>query len=253
LSMLEPYGSLAFAAGLRWNKDILLSAKHNRNPSLSSIKNLVSSTSIMNPGQLTVRLQTQTLLCEWESVLGFSLYEIQMAADSTFSKVLRRHITQHPQARLALSKNESNTLVFVRVRALDRKEDLQGAWSALVSFSVPNVTQAEELPAPVLTSPLDQYESEGFNVTLEWIVDGDKAVRIQVSENSSFSDTVIDEVSEEREYALPGSVLDVNKSYYWRAQTSGNLISPWSNSRRFHINTPEHAHSDVFINPELPK
>ncbi len=91
-----------------------------------------------------------------------------------------------------------------------------------------------ELSAPILLQPLNGAVNAPMPPSLSWSpVSGALSYRVQVSEESGFTSTVIDQSG------VPGSPytasgLDNNKTYYWRVHAVGTLgAGPWSDTWSF--------------------
>jgi chitinase len=102
-------------------------------------------------------------------------------------------------------------------------------------------------PAPVLTSPLNGATNISITPSLSWNVpSGASSYRLQVSANSSFSSTVVNQPNiTGTSYNLSG--LQNNTKYYWRVNASNSAgTGGWSNIWNFTT-----AASPDIINPTV--
>ncbi len=82
------------------------------------------------------------------------------------------------------------------------------------------------LDRPELTTPFNGSVNNSVNPTLAWdFVEGATEYRVQLSENFSFTNLVIDETVSDNSYEVE-ETLDFNTLYFWRVQA----ISPGGNS-----------------------
>jgi hypothetical protein len=259
LSALQPYGLMAVAAGMEWNQQIIHLSSTQGAQSYGAMRAMAAQKNLSAPQNFHAVTQDQTFHCSWTPVLGALFYQLQASFDAGFSKIELQTKTIHPEVQLSFPLVESTQPLYLRVRAADRPnsekadEDIYGAWAmASLGMSIP-LTIDNSMPAPLVTSPVTNFESQGFNIILEWSVKNGIKSRVQISKANNFKETVVDEVVPSALYVCPSSALHLGDSLYWRVQAIERSSSPWSDARHFIVGSPRHVDSDALINPEAPK
>lgn len=174
-----------------------------------------------------------TLTLSWNSVGGATSYGLQVSTDSSFNTILVDN------SALTTTSSEvgplaNNTEYFWRVRAsnADGTSDWSTVWS-LTTVPLP------ALP-PTLVSPSDGSTLQPTTMTLSWnSSSGATSYRLQVSTDSSFASTIVDDSTIITPSSEAGS-LSYATTYYWRvnAINSGG-VSDWSSIWKFTtIGTP---------------
>lgn len=260
LSALEPMGSVALAAGMQWNRRMLAHAKSLNPQSFGAMRAMVAQKSLTAPAHLTAVFSDTLIQVVWNAIPSAFSYEIQAALDGNFSKHLATTHTNTAGANLPPPDGNGPVAVYLRVRGIDHaqgvhraEDDVVGAWSGLVALSVQAAPIDTSLAAPVLTSPLPNYESEGTTIILEWSGDPSLKNEIQVSRNEKFEVPLFNEVLRGNEFICPSTTLHAGDVLSWRVRISGAKKGPWSSVRRFTVGAPRHSVTDMFINPEAPK
>lgn len=258
ISMLEPLGSLATAAGMQWNRKVLNQARSAGASSFSAMKSMVASQSMPAPTGIVLTPAADTLGCYWNAVGNAFYYDVVLAKDDQFLNIVAHNRTPRTDTVFALPEGTGSSPLYFRVRAVDRPEGEKnttdvvfGAWG---QASLPSVTLTladTSRAVPVLTSPLNASESKGFTVILEWNTSDD--TRIQVSKFGDFSDTVVDAIVDGGSFICPSPAMQVGDRLFWRVRSWANRKSGWSVSHTVTVGEPHNEHADVFINPEAPK
>jgi hypothetical protein len=251
---LEAYGPLAVAAGIQWNQSMVTSVKKMGPKAFMSMKQHVGSHSLPVPKNLDVRVQNENIHLEWSPQSGAVLYEIQMSLDANFEKIVTQTISEKPQILIPAPAKSAIKKLYLRVRAGDEHDGLLwGLWSKALAFSPDIPDKSLTQPAPVLTSPVDGMESQGFNVILEWSSPQAGPHQVQISKSDNFKFPLINAISPTQEFVIPAPGLILGKTYFWRTRLWGDVSSPWSEIRHFIVGEPRHPDVDALINPETPK
>lgn len=254
LDQLTPLGTLAVAAGTHWNRQQLEGTKKAGGSGFGAMRTLVAQRSLPRPTNLQLRSVGDSVEVTWIPVAAALFYEVEASASSDFSDPIRTR-SNRPGIRIPSMGNSTS----VRVRAVDttgadkENENVRGTWSdtstALTSLSLGNGASI-----PVLSSPLDGSQTEGFTLILEWMADSPSTdYRMQASRNAAFSDMIFDEVVAGGEYACPGPALREGDRLYWRVRRWDAVGSNWSAVRNVKIGAPRHHEVDSFVNPEAPQ
>jgi hypothetical protein len=116
---------------------------------------------------------------------------------------------------------------------------------------------------PTLISPTNNATNVSLTPTLDWSdVSGATSYRVQVSQNSSFSTTVVNQTSSSSQYTIPTGILSPTTTYYWRANATNSAgTSNWSSVFIFTTTTgppppptllsPPNGASNVSLTPTL--
>jgi hypothetical protein len=263
IDTLQPLGMLAVAAGVQWNRHLLKEAQTGATKgigmsALNSMRALVSQKSLPAPGDPVLTPQGTRFLCEWKPVSGALYYHLQLSADPSFTKIFQTRTNLTRVAIPTPDQAADHQPLYFRVRAADRPDsedsstDIFGAWSKNASATAHAVEVDGALPAPIPTSPVDKFESEGFTVLLEWMGVRESA-RVQISRSQRFDEPFIDVLSDTPSFWIPSTALHLGDSFYWRVQSFGTKASRWSDVRQFRVGSPHHDQADMLINPEAPK
>jgi hypothetical protein len=249
LSELAPYGTLAEAAGIQWNRDMVANASKQGFHTASSMRTLAAQSSLPSPDNLTAVLDGNRVHAAWNAIPGAASYAVQLAKTPTFSDKIENAVMG---AEADLPRLETNgEPLYVRVRAIDG--DLAGTWTQAVMLTAPAFTAGTSAAAPALSSPLDGASSDGFYVMLEWTATPNTPYRVQVSELSSFASPMIDQFTTEGGLPVAPVSLKIGKTYFWRTRQWSADGSAWSAVRRFTVTEPSHIDNDAMINPEAPR
>jgi len=142
-------------------------------------------------------------------VTGATTYRVQLSTSQTFTTVLLDDSTVATTSK-AVGPLSNNTAYYWRVSA--KNAGGTSAYSPTRSFT----TILASPPPPILASPSNGATSVSTSPTLAWSVStGATSYRLQVSSNSTFSTTVVDQIGlTGTSYTLGG--LANNTTYYWR-------------------------------------
>ena len=257
VSSLDPDGPTAVAAAIQWNRKLLTQTRAAGGASMmGSMRQLVADRSLPPPANLRISPLNGHLVCEWDGVDGAIYYDIVASASRIFEGPSVK--TSSVKTRVEIAVPDRADEVSVRVRAVDPgsatpDDDVIGRWSqAAVTTPVALPTESAA-GAPILTSPVEGFQTEGFTLTLEWNP-GDGPTRVQVTRDDQFTDTVFDEIVTGGEYTCPGPALHAGDRLKWRLQSWNGERSAWTDSRTARIGgDPKPAKVDSFINPEAPR
>ncbi len=251
LSVLEPLGPVAVAAGISWNRQQLATAVQAG--AAGAMRQSIASRSLTSPISLSVIPTVDRLLCSWPAVDGAIFYEVQASADPSFTSLYAFTSAREPAVSLALPDTAGTA--YVRVRAVDlghegEDDDIRGAWTQAVTVMTPSVPSSSGA-APALTAPDDGAGTHGTTLLLEWT--GATATRIQVSRSADFSTKVFDEITDATPYACASQAMTVGDRLYWRARSEAPFRSAWSEIRVVTIAPTAPEKVDALINPEAPQ
>jgi hypothetical protein len=163
-------------------------------------------------------------LLNWGDVQGSQKFRIQVSAYSNFSTLwIDDSSSTLSQFQVSNGILAYNSLYYWRVKT--RNVVGWGEYQTPIRF----FTQVIPPPAvPVLNSPANGTTGVELTPLLNWNdVSGSTKYRVQVSQTSDFSTTLIDDSSFIiSEYAVPSGLLNGDTEYFWRAAVKG--ISSWS-------------------------
>jgi hypothetical protein len=260
LSMLQPMGVIATAAGMQWNRSFLSRAAGANATSFASARSLVSQKSLMAPMELSLSQDNSLVVIAWKAVSSALFYEVQAATDSGFRDITFDGNVAGLTLNAPAPEGNGPVDMFYRVRAIDhgddehlRENDVFGPWSNVADLRVQSTPSATPLIAPTLTTPADKHHYEGFTVILEWNSSGALRYRAQVANDKDFKNILFDAVVKERKFACSSPAMELGSTLYWRVKAWDDQKSAWSEVREFTIDSPAFAKTDVFTNPEAPK
>jgi hypothetical protein len=249
---IRALGPMAVASALQWNK----SQRSTMTSGAVGNRSLDEAAYFDAPTSLNLANLPSEIRVEWNPVEGAYFYEIQAADNAAFSAPKFRTVTERTSVRLPADLSQTQTL-YVRVRAGERSAldgstaDKMGSWSGTRSISVPVPATTPTSSTAQTTSPVDGFQSTGFSVVLEWI--SPSPSRLQVSKDSNFQTTLVDQITDENEFTPPSSALHVGERLYWRVQGWDRSLSPWSQARSLQVTEPRASNDDSFVNPEAPR
>jgi uncharacterized protein YaiE (UPF0345 family) len=216
--------------------------------------------SLVSPEDGAVDVSVDPVL-NWEAVVQGTGYRVQVAGDSDFSTVVVDQ-SDIEQTQYEVSGLAFDTTYYWRVRASNDAGD--GAWSAVWSFT----TEDEPLSPPdvvTLTSPEDGAVDVSVDPVLNWeAVEQGTGYRVQVSGDSGFGSTVVDQ-SVVSGTQLETEGLSYETTYFWRVRASNDAgDGAWSVVWSFTTEeepvevpgvitllSPEDGVSGVSLQPEL--
>jgi len=176
---------------------------------------------------------------DWDDTSYATSYRIQVDDNSDFSSPV---IDRQGLTSSSYSHNSNlsvNTRYYWRVRASNAAGD--GDWSGRWYFNTPSPPGAPSLYSPSNGATI----SDSDDVTLSWSsVSNASSYRLQVANNSSFSNPVVDTTQSFTSYTAWN--LSNNTTYYWRVLASNSIgDSLWSSSRYFTIDLKGRIEGDV--------
>ncbi|MCG3204109.1 MAG: hypothetical protein KCHDKBKB_00812 [Elusimicrobia bacterium] len=260
LSVLEPMGNVAVAAGIQWNrKQVKATKAFGKN--MGAMRVLMAQKSLPAPQNLQlISKESNGIQLTWQAVDGALYYEVEASFDEAFTQKFCFTRAPSPQALLPTFEGSDNRNIFVRVRGVDsiptdekEPETIYGNWGRGGPLQINGKTAEPNLTAPTLTSPIPNFLSEGFTLILEWSALGDQPSRVQVSKSRDFSSPVYDTFASVAEYAIPSPGFREGEELFWRVKTWGPQSSGWSEIRKIKIGSPRHKETDMMVNPEAPR
>ena len=185
----------------------------------------------------------------WNASARATSYRLQISTTVSFSTIVfdQSGITG---TSVTVSGLSNNTLYYWRVYA----SNAGGTSGESVIWRFTTI-----LAAPLLASPPDGANCLSTNPTLIWNASsGATSYQLQVSTNSSFSTTVVNQ-SGITNLTFTVSGLSFNTAYFWRVRASNaSGTSDWSSVRRFMttlaaplLASPADGSTGVPINPTL--
>ena len=252
LENFKSYGPLGLAAVVAWNKEIRNAQTLN--------SNMVGAQAVMAqiapaPQKISTQPHGSFLKVEWESVPGVLLYQIELVSSQGHQSPLQT-ITTACSVLLPVPFGIDDGSLSVRIRSYDRPDsndlskDVAGDWSMPVPVEAPIIGKSTVVAIPVLSSPIDGFQTAGYHVHLEWNQPSVNEFRIQVSNDPLFKTTLVDEGVPAPLLPLPEDVLHTGDILYWRVQAWGSKHSDWSPARNIQIGAPRNQGADMMINPE---
>ncbi|MDZ7362976.1 MAG: SBBP repeat-containing protein [candidate division KSB1 bacterium] len=171
--------------------------------------------------------QSTTLTLRWNPVTDAETYRLQLATNSDFSTTVVDDSTITTNFRQVGPLTHEMTYYW-RVRA----KNIAGAsnWSNVWSFTTVIAPPA----APALASPMDKAINQPPTLTLSWSpATRAETYRLQVSTNSDFATTVVDDSTLTITSREVGPLAN-NTAYYWRVRAKNiGGFSAWSKTWRF--------------------
>lgn len=257
LIQLDSFSLLARAAGASWNKNMVKGVESLGARTMGAMKSLVAEKSFPLVQNIQTSISEGQVQVGWDPIENASIYEVEVRKSNSENTLISKSFTTNGNLLLPLPSNSGN--FFVRVRAGDQvstesgNESVWGNWLNSTGQNAIPFPQNPSKAPPVLTSPANGLETDGFAVILEWIKNPNTNYRVQVAKDSQFKDIQIDQLNSEGALKIPGQILSLKERYYWRAQIWESESSAWSSPREFIIGAPQHVHKDMFINPEAPQ
>ncbi len=164
----------------------------------------------------------------WHSATAAASYRLQIGESASFSKVDYDHNNIIDTSQL-VSGLASGGSYFWRVQASNNAGT--SAWSSTSRFTTAAAVVVP--PPPILLSPANGSTGQPLTDTLWWgASQGASTYRVQLSQTSAFTTTIIDDSGITKLYAV-ASALANGATYYWRvlaANSAGNSAwaGPWS-------------------------
>lgn len=256
ISILEPMGITAVAAGTEWNRTMLRASKAAGVSAFGTMRSQVAQKSLPGPKSMTITNLPPVVRASWDGIDSALYYEVEMALDAGFNNRVALTQTNRSEVELPAPVGTGALPVYLRVRGADRVEgeELFGSYSTPTSASVSAVIDNGTLPAPTLSSPVPNHTTEGFTMILEWNAGVAANSRVQVSKQENFSTTLVDQMAAGGTFVVPSQGLKVGDVIFWRVKSWGISTSGWSEVRKITIGEPHFSTaSHAFENPEAPK
>lgn len=162
---------------------------------------------------------------DWSDVSGATSYTVQVSLNSGFTAIVVNEDVTASNYQVPSGILSGQTTYYWRVNASNIGGT--GPWSTVWSFT----TMIAPPAAPILVYPPNGAVAVPLNVTLDWNSSpGATSYRVQVSTNSGFTTTIVNQVTgSTTQYTIPSGVLQNNTTYYWRVNaTNAGGTSPWS-------------------------
>ncbi|ROL61440.1 T9SS C-terminal target domain-containing protein [Bacteroidetes/Chlorobi group bacterium ChocPot_Mid] len=168
---------------------------------------------------------------KWEPIEGAEMFNIQIADNlNNFDKhVIFEYSSTITQFTVPKGDLKNNTKYYWRVNYI--KNGRTSDWSDIFSF-----TTEPDLPTiPALISPEDNATDVHVLTQFNWQnLEGATEYILQVSDNESFQNKMIDINVVQNNYTAPKGKLDFNKKYFWRVKAIiNNAERDWSNIFNF--------------------
>ena len=199
---------------------------------------------LSNPEDEAVEILLQPEF-SWEAANAAETYHLQVDDESNFiSPVIDAEGIEDTHYQTT-SDLDTNTTYYWRVRGVNQQED--GDWSDNFQFSTISGS-----PSRVnLTSPENEEENISLQPELSWEdADGAETYRLQLDDNSEFSDPLVDESDLENTKFEVQTELDNLTTYYWRVQAMNpEGEGDWSEIYSF-TTVPDLPEQISLINPE---
>lgn len=181
----------------------------------------------------------------WEAADAAETYHLQVDDQSNFTSPVIDESGIVDTKYQAASDLDPNTTYYWRVRGVNQHED--GDWSDHFQFST-----ISGPPAQVsLTFPENNEENISLNPELNWEdTEGAETYRVQLDQDSGFSDPLVDESDLQDTQFEVENELDNLTTYYWRVQaTNPEGDGDWSETYAF-TTEPDLPEQISLINPE---
>lgn len=154
-----------------------------------------------------------TPVLDWSDVTGADSYQLQVSTSSSFTtNVISIGTLTASSYSVPSGVLSSNTQYYWRVTALNEFgfSAVAGPWS-FTTIPLPPA-------APNLVSPINGATGTSLTPLLDWQdVSGAASYNLQVSTNSGFSSTVVNQTGiSSSQYTVTAGVLQNNVLYYWR-------------------------------------
>ena len=169
----------------------------------------LSTPTVLGPTGVLVQ-PTDPPIVRWTSVQGAKSYVLQISSDETFSDNNLIQTFETSTTSGAVPTLQVPNTYFTRVLA-DFGHDVLSGWSAPVGTYTIDGLRFPELVSPAM-------DAEVTDVVLDWKpVEGAATYDIQVDDNPSFEDSVVEETSlKGTRFSPPKTVA--NDSYWWRVR-----------------------------------
>lgn len=174
--------------------------------------------------------QPLTLSLDWDDAANAETYQLQVSTDSAFSTTVIDTIDLTASSfSVGAGILDNMTTYYWRVSAENKAGN--SGYSSAFAFT----TIVSQPGVPVLTSPSNGATGQSLTLTFDWEdVENSKGYQIQVSADSTFATTVIDESNVTiSQYPVQSGTLTNGTWYYWRVKSdnaggSSEFSAPFS-------------------------
>lgn len=171
---------------------------------------------------------------DWSDVSGATSYSVQVSTNSgsSYNVVNQTGLTSSNYS-ISSGVLSNSTIYYWRVSASNSGGS--SSWSSVFSFTTLAAPPTPP-PAPMLLSPSNGATGASLTPNLDWgDATGAASYTVQVSTNSGFSSTVVNQSGlTSSGYTVPNGVLNNGTMYYWRANATNNIgTSSWSSVFNF--------------------
>jgi hypothetical protein len=154
-----------------------------------------------------------TATFDWSDITGADTYQLQVSTNSSFTaNVISIGTLTSSQYTVPSGVLSSNTLYYWRVTSQNEFgfSAIAGPWSFTTVPAAP--------ASPNLVSPVNGATGTSLTPLLDWSdVSGAATYNVQVSINSGFTSTVVNQTGlTSSQYTVPAGTLTNNVLYYWR-------------------------------------
>ena len=176
---------------------------------------------------------TCTPTLDWSESEGATTYTVQVSVASNFSSTVVNQTVSVSQYTVPSGTLTSFTTYYWRVNATN----IYGtsAWSSVWNFTTGDCGGVIVPDPPTLQSPSNGASDTSCTPTLQWADSaGATDYTVQVSADSGFSSTIVNQNVTVSEYTIPSGTLSSFTTYYWRANASNSAgTSGWSSVWNF--------------------
>ena len=173
-----------------------------------SFKTVIGFPNLISPENDTTN-QPLTNTFTWQSIGEAKSYNIEFSLASNFAKVESMSQTQIGATEVTISNFAENTTYYWRVRTNNAWG--LGPWSPVYAFT----TGKAQAGVPTLISPPNNSTKVPLAEKLTWsLVEGAEQYRVQISDKSSFSNILVNQLVDINQYDISG--LKNFSEFYWR-------------------------------------
>jgi hypothetical protein len=165
---------------------------------------------------------------DWSDSTGATAYTVQVSVSSNFSSTVVNQTVSVSQHTVSPGVLTSFTTYYWRANATNMNGT--SAWSSVWSFTTGDCGGGMVPDPPVLQSPSNGASDTTCTPTLDWSDStGATDYTVQVSTDSGFTSTIVNQNVTESNYTVPDGTLSSFTTYYWRANASNAAgTSGWS-------------------------
>ncbi|KYK37615.1 MAG: hypothetical protein AYK18_09530 [Theionarchaea archaeon DG-70] len=165
---------------------------------------------------------------DWTDSTGATTYTVQVSVSSGFTSTIVNQTVSSSQYTISPGVLASFTQYYWRVNA----SNVNGtsAWSTAWHFTTGDCGGQVVPDPPILQSPSNGASDTSCTPTLDWTdSSGATSYTVQVSTDSGFSSTIVNQNVTSSQYTIPNGTLASFTEYFWRANASNSAgTSGWS-------------------------